>query len=296
MKHFRFAVILLFVLACGLPAPAAQPTLDVNAISTTVAQTLQALTPIVVASIPAQPLATQPLATQAPATQTLPAITQTPMPGCEDSALNTAWNRDRKLYDVKEVNQPLAPNAPFVMSWTFQNTGACTWDSSYLMYFESGTTLTQSPGYPVTPAGTTVAPGQSVTVDIGMTAPAKTGDYESVWRLQNNRGKTLMTFGVLLKVGSGVSAAPTRPGALRYTYDCTSGVLSVSLSWNDKADNEEGYRVYRDGALIADLSAGTTSYKDTAPIISGNYTYVVTAFNAAGGSPAQVTADTPNCH
>jgi len=295
MKHFCFAAILLIILtACNMPVSGQNP----NAIPTYAAQTVQAALSTATFSAAVQPLATQPLVTQPPATQP-PAtqalsVTQTPTAGCEDSALNTAWNRDNILYDVKAVNKPLAPNKPFVMSWTFQNTGACTWDSSYLMYFESGTTMTQSPGYPIVQSGQTIAPGQSVTVNVEMTAPDKAGDYQATWRLQNNKGKALMTFGVTLKVGSGSDKAPARAGNLRYAYDCTSGVVKISLFWVDAADNEDGYRVYRDGALLADLASGSTSYDDIAPGV-GTYAYTVSAFNAAGETPAKVSADTANC-
>jgi hypothetical protein len=288
MKHFRFSLILLLLSACSMPV--SQSKQDPAAISTSAALTVQAILPAATQPLPAQPLATQSL----PVTQTLPPATETPKSKCQDSALNTAWMRDKEVYDVKAVNKPLAPNAPFVISWTFQNTGACTWDETYLMYFESGTSMTQSPGYPVVQVGQTVAPGQSVTVDVGMTAPGKMGDYQASWRLQNNQGETLMTFGVIIKVGSGATKAPARASNLRYTYDCTSGMVKISLSWADAASDEDGYRVYRDGALLKELAADSTSYDDIAPGV-GTYNYVVAAFNAIGESPAKVSATTTNC-
>jgi hypothetical protein len=180
------------------------------------------------------------------------------------------------------------------MSWTFRNTGSCTWDSTYEMAHESGSSLTDAPSFPILQPGQTVAPGQTVTVNVEMTAPAEAGDYQAGWALKNGQGQDLMSFGVLLKVGNAPSGSLPRPGALAYTYDCTSGAVRVSLSWSDAAQNEDGYRIYRDGTRVADLASDSTSYSETVPG-SGTYAYTVAAFNAAGESPSQLSVATTNC-
>jgi hypothetical protein len=61
---------------------------------------------------------------------------------------------------------------------------------------------------------------------------------------------------------------------------CTSEAYTVRLGWKD-VDGEDGYRVYREGGLIATLGADQTVYDDT----PGDYeahTYRVEAFNGAG--------------
>jgi hypothetical protein len=64
---------------------------------------------------------------------------------------------------------------------------------------------------------------------------------------------------------------------------CDSKTYSVVVGWNDTATNESGYRVYREGNLIATLGANATGYSDSPPY-GGPYTYGVEAFNAAGAS------------
>ena len=64
---------------------------------------------------------------------------------------------------------------------------------------------------------------------------------------------------------------------------CDSKSYGVVVGWNDTATTESGYRVYRDGNLIATLGANATGYTD-APPYGGPYTYGVEAFNAAGAS------------
>lgn len=78
-------------------------------------------------------------------------------------------------------------------------------------------------------------------------------------------------------------------------YATTLEAASLTLSWSDRSNNEDGFRIERmvsGGTLaqIATVSANTTSYID-ANLTSGlNYCYVVRAFNSAGISDASNAA------
>lgn len=86
---------------------------------------------------------------------------------------------------------------------------------------------------------------------------------------------------------------PARPTALFYNFTCLGGgQVKVDLRWSDVANNETGYRVYRDGTQIADLSPNTTTYSDTTTIGAGTaIVYQVAAYNDAGSSPQAVTGN-----
>ena len=87
---------------------------------------------------------------------------------------------------------------------------------------------------------------------------------------------------------------PAAPGQLGFAgVVCTDQDYIVTLSWIDAAANEQGYRVYRDGALIVTLGPNATGYSDEPPG-SGPYTYGVEAFNAAGAS-SRPTVLEPGC-
>src|SRR5512146_560155 len=101
---------------------------------------------------------------------------------CTDSA---AFVSDVSVPD----NVLFAPNTPFTKTWRLKNTGTCAWDSSYLVYWISGATMSQQPGYMVVPAGQTVQPGQTVDVSVGMTAPMDVGYYTSYWGLKGRDGQ-----------------------------------------------------------------------------------------------------------
>ena len=78
---------------------------------------------------------------------------------------------------------------------------------------------------------------------------------------------------------------PARPVYFYYHYTCPYGNLTTNLTWSDSSDNETGFHLYRDGVLIAELPAGTTSYTDVTTIApGGSVNYSVAAFNDQGES------------
>ncbi|GAB4430147.1 MAG: hypothetical protein Kow002_18640 [Anaerolineales bacterium] len=80
-----------------------------------------------------------------------------------------------------------------------------------------------------------------------------------------------------------------RPGNLNYTYLCTyNGVnsdVAVTLTWKDQSDDEIGYRIYRDNALVSELPPNAKTYSETiAADATQTLTYSVAAYNTAGES------------
>ena len=80
---------------------------------------------------------------------------------------------------------------------------------------------------------------------------------------------------------------PNAPTFQGWDYTCTfNGInndLDVVLIWSDKSNNETGYRFFRDGGLVADLPANTTSYTDSIAVDSGQgTTYRIEAYNTTG--------------
>jgi len=77
------------------------------------------------------------------------------------------------------------------------------------------------------------------------------------------------------------------PTSLRYAYSCVfNGVnsdITVGLQWTDNSNNETGFRVYRDAALVVELTANSTAYTETfAGGAAVTYSYRVSAYNSAG--------------
>ena len=56
--------------------------------------------------------------------------------------------------------------------------------------------------------------------------------------------------------------------------------MTMNLAWNDRSNDEEGYKVYRDQQVIATLPPNSTSYVDIASVATGTtLSYSVEAFN-----------------
>ncbi len=83
------------------------------------------------------------------------------------------------------------------------------------------------------------------------------------------------------------TAAPTPPNAPSNLKEsgrvCSANEFSITLTWADNAANEDGYRVYRDGQLVATLGANTSHYTDTLPDYLA-HSYTVEAYNDAGSA------------
>jgi hypothetical protein len=101
-------------------------------------------------------------------------------------------------------------------------------------------------------------------------------------------------FGNVNQLSVTTPAAPTSsvgavqaPTGLKYQYDCVyngiPGNIQVILQWSDRSSNETGFRVYRDGVVVAELTANSITFTEyftgstTVP-----YAYRVSAYNAAG--------------
>ena len=68
-------------------------------------------------------------------------------------------------------------------------------------------------------------------------------------------------------------AAPQTPSNLQLVADTTT----VQIRWQDNANNETGFKIFRDDKLIAIVPANITSYKDHDLLPSTTYRYMVKA-------------------
>lgn len=93
---------------------------------------------------------------------------------------------------------------------------------------------------------------------------------------------------------------PTAPVNISVSKACTPLVvpqylLAAIISWEDKSNDETGFRVYRDGVLLTTVNPNVTTLNDSLPINMGvALTYSVEAVNATGAS-ASITATAVTC-
>jgi hypothetical protein len=94
-------------------------------------------------------------------------------------------------------------------------------------------------------------------------------------------------------VASENKGAPQAPTFLKdngWTYFCYgTGQTDIALNWKDNANNETGYRVYRNNELIVEFPANATQFSETINLSAGqSVTYKVVAFNEAGEASSKV--------
>jgi Ig-like domain from next to BRCA1 gene len=150
---------------------------------------------------------------------------------CIDSA---AFVADVTIPD----NSIVDANTAFTKTWRLKNTGSCTWDSSYLVSYISGMSMTQALGYLLVPQGQTVSPGQTVDIGVGMTSPVENGFYRSNWGLQRRNGPFLPiqggangnSFYVKIRVNNGSGSGSVTAASIGIDLEQGSGAVCAANS------------------------------------------------------------------
>lgn len=83
-------------------------------------------------------------------------------------------------------------------------------------------------------------------------------------------------------------AEPLRaPSLQKYDFSCDdiNGTFGFIMRWEDLAGNEAGYRIFRDGWLVAELPAGSTNYSETIMMPANRSAeYAIQAYNSTGSA------------
>ncbi len=175
-----FLILVLLVSCSGTaPSPTATPV-DVQAVQTSVVQTI-------VANVTQTALA-QPTPTPVPPTETpVPAPTETLAPAATATPQecdNSAFISDASVTD----GTVMAPGQEFVKTWKVKNTGTCTWTTNYRLVFGYSNPPNEKMGGLPTTLTVEVAPSAEVEISVNMKAPLKAGNYSGYWRLSNSSG------------------------------------------------------------------------------------------------------------
>ena len=85
------------------------------------------------------------------------------------------------------------------------------------------------------------------------------------------------------------SAPPQAPSILEWKFSCSGGAMTFIVSWEDKANDETGYRVFRDGEAVAELPANSNAYTDTmTPTGNENVDYYLQVYSPFGSTNSSV--------
>ena len=118
-----------------------------------------------------------------------PTRTRTPIP-----PVPVICNRAQFLDDVTIPSRSQLPiSLYFKKIWRIRNTGNCTWDSSYMLTFNSGVVMSNDLDLPFPQS---VRPGEVIDLAVDMYAPKQPGRYQNSWVLRDS-------YGQIFGVGSG---------------------------------------------------------------------------------------------
>lgn len=188
MHSIRFKKILIPIaalaaaaLACSGPFAAStpQPAATLNALYTSAAQTLEAMSTQAVAT---QFTSTPTLSLSGATASSTPFATYTSVPPLSPVPVS----RCDAAEFVSDVTYPDGSNVTlggtFTKIWRLKNTGTCTWTTGYAFVFVSGEGF-NAPAAVSMP--TNVGPGQTVDLAVNLTAPSQSGHFRGFWKLRN---------------------------------------------------------------------------------------------------------------
>jgi hypothetical protein len=181
-----------------------------------------------------------------------PEVTSTPGP--PPSCVDGLAFLQHLNYDDQNMSAPpeMKPGQPFTKGWRVQNTGTCTWDSSYTLVYAGGNTPQSGMGgQPVAVQGQ-VPPGSTYDIEVDLVAPLKPGTYQAFWQMENGASRA---FGERLPVGIRVPAAPTPTPAptqtpvagITFTVDRTNIKAGECVTFYWKVDNVKDVYFYHEG-------------------------------------------------
>jgi hypothetical protein len=249
-----FLAVTLFTASCGTS------TQKEAEISTAVAQTVQAqdsLTKVALLSTPTPAPTLSAESTPLPETPPAPPATQAaPAQFCTPAAVLVGENPPDKTI--------FRPGEYFWKTWTFVNTGTCTWDPSYSLIFWDGERMGSAVSYPLVEV---VRPNETMDISIYLQAPAAEGAYTGYWRFKSPWGSDFgvgpynMSFYTQIEVSSKPVYAITDvkyqlvrnpeegcPVNVRYTVYATittNGPLEFQYRWDQSDGNESGIKTIK---------------------------------------------------
>lgn len=251
MKSLRIPLLLLMItfsaLACRIPGRAIV-TEDPGAIYTEAAATVRAMitelagqTAVAMLTEMAQPIQATPSPlfptleiatfTPLPSPTPIPPIVATspaPPPAPTVAPPSAPCDLAQFIADISISDGTLLPSeSSFTKIWRVKNIGSCAWTKNYTLRFVDGTEMGAKKIYPFNGR---VSPGEVVDIAVELTAPSKTGNYQSYWMLANESDK-LFGVGEGGKTALSVKISVLKPIA-DYRYDLATAMCLASWKSN----------------------------------------------------------------
>jgi hypothetical protein len=152
-----------------------------------------------------------------------------------------------------------------------QNAGTTTWTTAYTLIFVSGASMSGPASVPVP---SEVAPGSTVDISVGLTAPADPGSYRGYWNLKNATGQIFglgpsanepVWVDIVVGGAAGGASGTTTPGAAATataTGSASSGALvsNVAISVDEASVTGSCPHTFTFTTQFSLSRAGTVTY------------------------------------
>ena len=78
-------------------------------------------------------------------------------------------------------------------------------------------------------------------------------------------------------------APPRAAGLIKYEFSCNVDVMTITIIWADNAKDETGYRILRNGQVVTELPANSTTYTESTKLSSGQSAeYYIQVYSDSG--------------
>jgi hypothetical protein len=211
--------------------------------------------------------------TPTPTPTTAPTTTPTTTPFPTLTPALTRITACDKAAFVADVSVPdgtsFSPGVQFTKVWRLRNVGTCTWTNIYSLVFYRGE---QMGGPTSVNIPSTVAPGQTVDVAVGLVAPALPGSYRGEWILRNASGTSFGTgangTGPIWVAINVISIGPTT-----VTGSSPGAITGTAFSDNNGNDIPDTGEVTQGLTVTLYDGTGSTPLTSTVTDTNGRYTF-----------------------
>lgn len=83
---------------------------------------------------------------------------------------------------------------------------------------------------------------------------------------------------------TGTNPPPQQVILENWEFFCSGDTLNITIIWFDRAENETGYRIFRNGGAVAELPANSTTYTESTELRAGQWAEYYIQVNTPNGS------------
>jgi heat shock protein HslJ len=203
-----------------------------------------------------------------------PTSTPAPPPPCVDSMI--FLDHPSRGGTGGDQPQVMGPGQPFTQIWRVQNTGTCTWDSSYrVLYVDGNDPAASMGGQPIAIEGQ-VPPGAEYQIQVNLVAPLRPGTYQAIWEMQNGGGQGVgERLPVSVQVVAPATATPgptaTPAPGVTFTVDRTQIKAGECVTFYWKVESVREVYFYRQGQNWQDHGVTGEESRTECPPVTTTY-------------------------